>query len=124
MSNEVISFIGVSYDDLKSMSVIQLNKIIVENMKSYFEEISQMTLDEKIKLREDIKETRKMKFRFSQEITKEIPKERIQIGLSQLAKLFRRLDEDIKNEIQKRDTREIKINSSRECSHTRPEYEE
>ena len=73
----------------------QLEQKIEENIKSYFE-ISKLNLDEKIKMREDVKKTRKQKFRFSQEITKDIPKDRIQLALSHLAKLFRKLDDEIK----------------------------
>ncbi len=98
MSQEIISFIEVSYDQLKSSPIDKLEEEITKNIQPYFEKISQMDLDEKIKLREYVKQTRKEKFRFSQEITKDIPKERIQIALSHLAKLFRRLDDEIKNE--------------------------
>ena len=98
MSQEVISFIGVSYYELKSKPMDKLEEKIIKNIKQYYERISQMDLDEKIKLREDVKQTRKIKFRFSQDITKEIPKERIQLALSYLAKLFRILDDKIKNE--------------------------
>jgi hypothetical protein len=94
--SEVIPFIGVSYDDLNSMPIIQLKEIITKNMVPYFEKISQMDLDEKIKMLEDIKETRKANFRFSQDITRDIQKDRIQIALAQLARLFRRLNEEIK----------------------------
>ena len=97
MSSEVISFIGVSYDQLNSMPIQQLQEKIAQNMQPYFHKVIGLSQDEKIKLREQVKETRKMKFRFSQEITKDITKDRIQIALSELAKLFRRLDEDIKS---------------------------
>lgn len=97
MSQEVISFIGVSYEELKSIPIDKLEEEITKNIQPYFERIYQMDLDEKIKLREDVKQTRKEKFRFSQDITKDIPKERIQLALSHLAKLFRRLDDEIKN---------------------------
>lgn len=76
----------------------KLEEMIRKNIKPYFEKISQMSLDEKIKLQEDVKAIRKIKFRFSHEITKDIPKERIQLALSYLAKLFRRLNDEIKNE--------------------------
>ncbi len=98
MSQEVISFIGISYDELKSSPMVKLEEEIINNIQPYFEKISQMDLDKKIKLREDVKQTRKEKFRFSQEITKDIPKERIQLALSHLAKLFRILDDEIKNQ--------------------------
>ena len=96
MNQEIISFIGISYDELKSTPIDKLEGEITKNIQPYFEKISQMDLDEKIKFREDVKQTRKEKFRFSQEITKDIPKERIQLALSHLAKLFRRLDDEIK----------------------------
>ena len=79
------------------MPIGQLQEKILQNMQPHFDKITRLSQDEKIKLREQVKETRKMKFRFSQEITKDIPKDRIQIALSELAKLFRRLDEDIKS---------------------------
>ena len=98
VSKEIILFIGVSYDELKSNQMDKLEERINKNIKPYFEKISQMSLDENIKLREYVKQTRKVKFRFSPEITKDIPKERIQLALSHLAKLFRRLDDEIKNQ--------------------------
>ncbi|MDH3191374.1 MAG: hypothetical protein OEM18_01630 [Nitrosopumilus sp.] len=96
MSRDFIPFIDISYDELSSMSINQLEKKITKNIELYFEKISHMSLDEKMKMQEDVKETRKAKFRFSQEITKDISKDRIQLALSQLAKLFQRLDKDIK----------------------------
>ena len=96
MSRDFIPFIDISYDELNSMSMYQLEKKVTRNIECYFEKISNMSLDEKIRLREDVKETRQVKFRFSQEFTKDIPKDRIQFALSQLAKLFQRLDSDVK----------------------------
>lgn len=81
----------------------KLEERITKNIEPYFKKISQMNLNEKIKLREAVKQTRKEKFRFSQEITKDIPKERIQLALSHLAKLFRRLDDEIKNKTEQGD---------------------
>ena len=91
-----ISFIGVSYDELNSMPMNQLEEKITENITPYFEKILYMSKEEMIKMREEVKETRKERFRFSQESTKDIPKDRIQLALSYLAKLFRRLDDEIK----------------------------
>lgn len=76
----------------------QLEEKITENITTYFEKILYMSKEEMIKMREEIKEIRKERFRFSQEITKDISKDRIQLALSHLAKLFRRLDEEIKNQ--------------------------
>ena len=95
MSKDIISFIEVSYEDLNSESLNQLEDKIKKNLNPYFEKISTMTIDEKIKLREEVKQTRKEKFRFSQEKTQDIPKERIQLALSQLARLFRAVDDEI-----------------------------
>ena len=78
--------------------MVKLEEEVTKNIQPYFEKISQLNLDEKITLREDVKQTRKERFRFSQEITKDISKERIQLALSHLAKLFRRLDDEIKNQ--------------------------
>ena len=50
-------------------------------------------------MRNEVKDTRKQRFRFSQETT-DISKNRIQIALTHLAKLFRNLDDQIK-EIEK-----------------------
>ena len=95
MSKDIISFIEVSYEDLNSESLNQLEDKIKKNLNPYFEKISKMTNDEKIKLREEVKQTRKEKFRFSQEKTQDIPKERIQLALSHLARLFRAVDDEI-----------------------------
>lgn len=96
MREEIISFIRVSYNELAVMDKNYLEKKITENLKPVYENIHSMNLDQKIKMREDVKNTRKEKFRFSQEITKDIPKDRIQIALTHLAELFRKLDNDIK----------------------------
>ena len=95
MSQDVISFIGVSYDELSSVPMRQLEEKISQNIKPYLEGIPHMDLDEMIKMREDVKETRKARFRFSQSNTKDIPKDRIQLALSQLARLFRDLNDEI-----------------------------
>ena len=95
MNKDIISFIEVSYEDLNSEPLKQLEDKIKKNLNPYFEKISKMTIDEKIKLREEVKQTRKEKFRFSQEKTQAIPKERIQLALSQLARLFRAVDDEI-----------------------------
>ena len=92
-----ISFIGVTYNELKSLPIKILEEKIVQEIRPYFEKISKMNLEEQITMREDVKNTRKMNFRFSQDATKDIPKIRIQIALSHLAKLFQKLDSDIKN---------------------------
>ena len=97
MSFKIISFIGVSYDELNSMPIKELEIKISQNLDQYFDRISNMSIQKMIDMREDVKETRKQKFRFSQDITSEIPKERIQIALTYLAKLFRRLDNEIKD---------------------------
>ena len=97
MSFKIISFIGVSYDELNSMPIKELEIKISQNIEQYFDRISNMSIQKMIDMREDVKETRKQKFRFSQNITSEIPKERIQIALTYLAKLFRRLDDEIKD---------------------------
>ena len=97
MSFKIISFIGVSYDELNSMPIKELEIKISQNIEQYFDRISNMSIQKMIDMREDVKETRKQKFRFSQDITSEIPKERIQIALTYLAKLFRRLDDEIKD---------------------------
>lgn len=89
MRSEIISFIDVSYDELNSKPIKHLENKIKKNLNPYFEKISKMTNDEKIKIREEVKQIRKEKFRFSQEKTQDIPKERIQLALSQLARLFR-----------------------------------
>ncbi|QUC64306.1 hypothetical protein NsoK4_07705 [Nitrosopumilus sp. K4] len=94
--NKKISFIDISYEELESLPVVDLEKRIKCRIEPYFERIPNMSLKEKIKMREDVKNTRKMSFRFSQEITKDIPKERIQMALSYLAKLFRILDIEIR----------------------------
>ena len=95
MRSEIISFIDVSYDELNSKPIKHLENKIKKNLNPYFEKISKMTNDEKIKLREEVKQIRKEKFRFSQEKTQDIPKERIQLALSQLARLFRAVDNEI-----------------------------
>ena len=64
MNKDVISFIEVSYEDLNSESLNQLEDKIKKNLNPYFEKISKMTNNEKIKLREEVKQTRKEKFRF------------------------------------------------------------
>jgi len=97
MSFKIISFIGISYDELNSMPIKELEIKISQNLDQYFDRISNMSIQKMIDMREDVKETRKQKFRFSQDITSEIPKERIQIALTYLAKLFRRLDNEIKD---------------------------
>ena len=97
MSFKIISFIGVSYDELNSIPIKELEIKISQNIEQYFDRISNMSIQKMIDMREDVKETRKQKFRFSQDITSEIPKERIQIALTYLAKLFRRLDNEIKD---------------------------
>ena len=97
MSLKIISFIDVSYDELNSMPIKELTEKISQNLEQYLDRISNMSVQEMIEMREDVKETRKQKFRFSQDITSEIPKERIQIALTHLAKLFRKLDDEIKD---------------------------
>lgn len=96
MSFKVIPFIEISYDELRSMPVKELEIKISQNLKKYLDGISNMSIQEMMEMREDVKETRKQKFRFSQDITSEIPKDRIQIALTNLAKLFRKLDERIR----------------------------
>ena len=98
MTSEIIEFIDVSYDELACMPVENLEKKISQNVMNYLDQISSMSLNEKIDMQERVKETRKIKFRFSQEKTHDIPKERIQIALSNLAKLFRVLNDDIKKQ--------------------------
>ena len=98
MNTEIIEFIDVSYDELAFMPVEDLEKKISQNVMSYLDHMSSMSLSEKIGMREYVKETRKRKFRFSQEKTHDVPKERIQIALSNLAKLFRALNDDIKKQ--------------------------
>jgi hypothetical protein len=73
----------------------QLKEKISQNINPYIERIPHMGLDEMTKMREDVKETRKARFRFSQSNTKDIPKDRIQLALSQLARLFRELNDEI-----------------------------
>ena len=97
MSFKIISFIGVSYDELNSIPIKELEIKISQNIEQHFDRVSNMNIQKMIDMREDVKETRKQKFRFSQDITSEIPKERIQIALTYLAKLFRRLDDEIKD---------------------------
>ena len=96
MGTEIIAFIDVSYDDLAFMPIENLEKKITQNVKNYLDQVPSMRPEEKIDMREHVKETRKRKFRFSQEKTQDIPKERIQIALSNLAKLFRILNDDIR----------------------------
>ena len=98
MKDNPIAFIGVTYADLASMSIEDLDKKITQNIESHLDKIYCLSEDEKINMREKVKNTRKMKFRFSQEMTQDIPKDRIQIALSQLAKLFRALNNDIKKD--------------------------
>ncbi|MCV0372436.1 MAG: hypothetical protein K5793_02665 [Nitrosarchaeum sp.] len=97
MKSDNISFIDVSYDELNSMPLKALEAKIIENMKLYHAKISSMSIEQVTKMREDVKETRKQKFRFSQE-TANISKDRIQIALTHLAKLFRKLDDQIKDQ--------------------------
>ena len=97
MDLKIISFIEVSYDELNSMPIKELEAKINQNIEQYLDRISNMSIQKIIEMREDVKETRKQRFRFSQEITSEIPKERIQIALTHLAKLFRKLDDEIKD---------------------------
>ncbi len=94
--NDIIEFIGISYYELKTIPIKELEIKINQNIKLYFEKISNMNLEQLIDMKEEVKNTRKQKFRFSQEVTSDIPKERIQIALSHLAKLFRSLDNQIK----------------------------
>ena len=96
MSLDAIEFIGVSHHELKAMPIKELEIKIEQNIRPHFEKISSMSLDQLIDMREEVKDTRKQKFRFSQEITSDISKERIQIALTYLAKLFRKLDDQIK----------------------------
>ena len=96
MKSNIISFISISYDELRSLPLEDLEIKIGQSIKPYFENISNMTVEEMVNLREKIKDTRKEKFRFSQENTKNISKERIQLALMHLAKLFRKLDYEIK----------------------------
>jgi len=98
VKSDSISFIGVSYDELTSMPLKTLEAKIIENMKHHYANISNMNIEQITKMREDVKETRKQKFRFSQEITADIPKDRIQLALAHLAKLFRKLDDQIKDQ--------------------------
>lgn len=98
MTAEIIEFVDISYDELAFMPVENLEKKILQNIMNYLDQMSSMSLSEKIDMREHVKETRKRKFRFSQEKTHDIPKERIQIALSNLAKLFRALNDDIKKQ--------------------------
>lgn len=98
MKTDIISFIEVSYEELKSLPFEDLRIKIIQNIKPYFDGIHNMTFEEIISLREKVKETRKEKFRFSHENTKDISKERIQLALTHLAKLFRKLDDEIKNQ--------------------------
>ena len=99
--NNKVSFIGITYKELESLPIDILEERILQEIKPYFEKINKMNLAEKIRMREDVKNARKMDFRFSQEITKDIPKIRIQIALSHLAKLFQRLDGEIKKSEQR-----------------------
>ena len=96
MNSDIIEFIGISYYELKTIPIKELEIKINQNIKLYFEKISNMNLEQLIDMKEEVKNTRKQKFRFSQEVTSDIPKERIQIALSHLAKLFRSLDNQIK----------------------------
>ena len=96
MNSDIIEFIGISYYELKTIPIKELEIKINQNIKLYFENISNMNLEQLIDMREEVKNARKQKFRFSQEVTSDIPKERIQIALSYLAKLFRSLDNQIK----------------------------
>lgn len=98
MKSNIISFIGVSYDELRSLPLEDLEIKIAQNIKPYFENISNMTVSEMVNLRENVKDTRKEKFRFSQETTKNISKERIQLALMYLANLFRKLNCEIKDQ--------------------------
>ena len=95
VNSDIIAFIDVSYDELSLMPIKNLEEKIAQNIKSYLDGIPQMNNKEKIDMRELVKETRKMRFRFSQK-TENISKERIQIALTYLAKLFRVLNDDIK----------------------------
>ena len=97
MNFKIISFIGVSYDELSTMPIKELEIKISQNLEQYFGKISNMSMQKMVEMREEVKETRKQKFRFSQDITSEIPRERIQIALTYLAKLFRKLDDEIKD---------------------------
>lgn len=94
--NDIIEFIGISYYELKDTPIQELEIRINQNIKAYFEKIPSMSLEQLVRFREEVKNTRKEKFRFSQEKTADIPKERIQIALTHLAKLFTSLDNQIK----------------------------
>lgn len=96
MNFDVIAFIGISYYELRILPIKELEIKINQNIKPYFEKVSNMSLEQLIDMREEVKNTRKQKFRFSQEITSDIPKEKIQIALIHLAKLFRSIDNQIK----------------------------
>jgi len=98
MKDDIIAFIDVTYAEIALMPIEDLDKKIAHNIEAYLDKIDCLSEDEKISMREKVKDTRKMKFRFSQEITQDIPKDRIQIALSQLAKLFRALNNDIKKD--------------------------
>ena len=98
MKNDIIEFIGVTYQEIALTPIENLNKKIAQNIEVHLDKIHCLSKDEKISMREKVKDTRKMKFRFSQEMTQDIPKNRNQIALSQLAKLFRVLNDDIKKD--------------------------
>lgn len=98
MKDDIIAFIDVTYAEIALMPIEDLDEKIAHNIEAYLDKIDCLSEDEKISMREKVKDTRKMKFRFSQEITQDIPKDRIQIALSKLAKLFRALNNDIKKD--------------------------
>ena len=94
--NKIINFIGVSYDELQNLDYCELETKIKINLALHVESIHFMGVGELKCLLEQIKETRKQQFRFSQEFTSKIEKKRIQLALSELAKLFRMVQNELK----------------------------
>lgn len=50
MSSEIISFINVSYDELRIMTINQLEQKITKNIMTYYEKIPQLKIDQKMKM--------------------------------------------------------------------------
>lgn len=91
---DAISYIGVTYSELRDMEYGALEGRINANLIPYFDGIDFMSRAELENLRESVKEVRRRSFRFAD--TDDIEKARIQLALSKLARLFRLADDKIR----------------------------
>lgn len=88
--DEEIPYIGVSYSDLRDMEYDALRERIRAGLAPHLDRVDLMGRGELERLRDDVKHTRKYKFRFAHDRTGDIGRDRIQLALAGLAGLFRR----------------------------------